>query len=72
MSYGGTIGLIHSYIRVVFKHMQIGIASDAEFNDELNIVEGYLPAAKPQIDMLRRAWEVPSIDVSSVLPFNYK
>lgn len=72
MSYGGTIGLIHSYIRVVFKHMQIGVASDAEFKDELNIVEGYLPAAKPQIDMLRRAWEDPSIDVSSVLPFNYK
>lgn len=72
MSYGGTIGLIHSYIRVVFKHMQIGVASDAEFKDELNIVEGYLPAAKSQIDMLRRAWEDATLDVSSVLPFNYK
>lgn len=72
MDYGGIIGLIHSYIRVVFKHMQIGTASDAEFNDELNIVAGYLPAAKPQIDMLRRAWDDPSLDVSSVLPFNYK
>ena len=72
MSYGGTIGLIHSYIRVVFKHMQIGVASDAEFKDELNIVEGYLPAARPRINLLRRAWEDPSLDVSSVLPFNYK
>lgn len=72
MSYGGTIGLIHSYIRVVFKHMQIGIASDAEFNDELNIVKGYLPAAKSQVALLRRAWEDSSIDISSVLPFNYK
>ena len=72
MSYGGTIGLIHSYIRVVFKHMQIGVASDAEFKDELNIVEGYLPAARPRINLLRRAWEYPSLDVSSVLPFNYK
>ena len=72
MSYGGTIGLIHSYIRIIFKHMQIGVASDAEFNDELNIVAGYLSAAKPQIDMLRRAWDDPSLDVSSVLPFNYK
>ena len=72
MDYGGTLGLIHSYIRVVFKRMQIGTASDAEFNDELNIVEGYLPAAKSQINTLRRAWEDPSIDISSVLPFNYK
>ena len=72
MSYGGTIGLIHSYIRVIFKRMGIGTASDAEFNDELNIVEGYLPTAKSQINTLRHAWEDPSIDISSVLPFNYK
>ena len=72
MNYGGTLGLIRSYIRVVFKHMQIGSASDAEFLDELNIVEGYLPAAKSQINMLRRAWEEATLDVSSVLPFNYK
>ena len=72
MDYGGIIGLIHSYFRVVFKHMQIGTASDAEFNDELNIVEGYLPAAKSQINLLRHAWEDSTLDVSSVLPFNYK
>lgn len=72
MDYGGTLGLIHSYIRIVFKHMQIGVATDDEFKDELNIVKGYLPAARPQINLLRRAWEDPSLDVSSVLPFNYK
>lgn len=72
MDYGGVIGLIHSYIRVVFKHMQIRVASDAEFIDELNIVERSLPAAKSQIDLLRQAWTDETINVSFVLPFNYK
>ena len=70
MEFGGTLGLIHAWIRVVFKRHGISSTQDRAFFEELEIVTGYLPKAKTVIGSLHAAWTDNSVSVES-LPFNY-
>ena len=70
MEFGGTLGLIHAWIRVMFKRHGIGAPQDNAFFEELEIVAGYLPKAKTIIDSLRSAWTDNSAPIGN-LPFNY-
>lgn len=70
MEFGGTLGLIHAWIRVHLKRNGFATVSDNAFYEEPEIVSGYLPAAKAIIDTLRSEWIDDSIPIKS-LPFNY-
>lgn len=71
MGGGGTLGLIHAYMRVVLERQKIGAATENEFNEELDAVAADLPGAADRIDTLRRAWNDPFISIERILPFNY-
>ena len=71
IEFGGTLGLVHSYIRVMLKHHGFNVVADKDFFDELDIVEQYLPKARIIIDKLRTGWGDPSMTVEGILPFNY-
>jgi len=71
IEFGGTLGLIHAYIRVMLKSHGFGVVSDRAFLDELGIVEQYLPKADTIINKLRAGWADSSMSVGGILPFNY-
>ena len=68
---GGTLGLIHSYMRVMLKSHGFDVVADKDFFDELDIVVHYLPKARAMIDTLRAGWLDITVPVEGILPFNY-
>ena len=70
MEFGGTLGLIHAWIRIHLKRNGFATTSDSAFHEELGIVAGYLPAAKTIINTLRSEWLDDAIPIQN-LPFNY-
>ena len=68
---GGTLGLIHSYMRVMLKSHGFDVVADKDFFDELDIVMHYLPKARALIDALRAGWLDSAIPIEGILPFNY-
>ena len=71
IEFGGTLGLIHAYMRVMLKRHGLNVATEKEFFGELDIVEQYLPKAGTMIDTLRAGWTNTTIPVESILSFNY-
>ena len=71
MDFGGTLGLIHAFLRVMLKRHGIIIVTEKDFLDELNIVAQYLPNASTIITTLQSAWTNSSIPIDGILPFNY-
>ena len=71
IEFGGTLGLIHAYMRVMLKRHGLNVATDKEFFGELDIVEQYLPKAGTMIDTLRAGWTNAAVLVEGLLPFNY-
>ena len=71
IEYGGTLGLVHSYVRVMLKRQGVNIASDRDFFDELDIVEKYLPNARTIINTLRAGWMDSAAFAEGTLPFNF-
>ena len=71
VEFSGTLGFVHSYIRVVLKHHGFNVVTDKDFFDELAIVEQYLPKAETIINKLRAEWVDHAQSVVGILPFNY-
>ena len=71
MEFGGTLGLIHAYIRVVLRNHGLAIATEMAFLSELNIVARYIPNARPIISKLRLGWAAEISPIEGILPFNY-
>ena len=71
IEFGGTLGLIHAYMRVMLKRHGLNVATDKEFFGELDIVEQYLTKAGTIITKLRTGWNDGTIPVEGILPFNY-
>ncbi|MBQ3807821.1 MAG: hypothetical protein II840_07680 [Kiritimatiellae bacterium] len=71
IEFGGTLGLIHAYIRVMLKSHGFNVVADKDFFEGLDIVKQYLPKARTIIEKLRLGWKVPSMSLEVVLPFNY-
>lgn len=70
IEFGGTLGLVHSYMRVMLKRHGFDVVSDKDFLDELNIVEHYLPKAHAITDVLHEGWTDATIPFEGILPFN--
>ena len=71
IEFGGTLGLVHTYLRVQLKRHGFDAVADKDFFDELDIVEHYLPKAITIINKLRAGWADTTLPVESILPFNY-
>ena len=71
MEFGGTLGLIHAFLRVMLKRHGLNTIREKEFLDELNIVAQYLPNASTIITTLQSAWTDSTIPIDDILPFNY-
>lgn len=71
MEFGGTLGLIHAFLRVMLKRHGLNTITEKEFLDELNIVAQYLPNASTIITTLQSAWTDSTIPIDDILPFNY-
>ena len=71
IEFGGTLGLVHTYLRVLLKRHGFDAVAEKDFFDELDIVMHYLPKARALIDTLRAGWTDVAISVEGILPFNY-
>ena len=71
IEFGGTLGLIHAYMRVILKRYGLSVATDKDFFEELDIVEQYLTKAGTIINEFRMRWGNPSMSIDGILPFNY-
>ena len=71
IEFGGTLGLIHAYMREMLKRHGLNVATDKDFLEELDIVEQYLPKAGTIINEFRMRWGNPSMSIDGILPFNY-
>ena len=71
IEFGGTLGLVHSYMRAMLKRHGFDVVADKDFYDELDVVMHYLPKARAMIDTLRAGWTDAAIPVEDLLPFNY-
>ncbi len=70
IEFGGTLGLVHSYMRIMLKRHGVDVVADTEFFGELDIVEYYLSDARTIVERLRAGWADVKISVERVLPFN--
>lgn len=71
IEFGGTLGLIHAYMRVMLKRHGLNVATEKDFFEELDIVEQYLTKAGTIINEFRMRWGNPSMSIDGILPFNY-
>ena len=71
IEFGGTLGLIHAYIRVMLKSHGFNVVADKDFFEELDIVEQYLPKTRSIINKLRAGWVNTAMSIEGSLPFNY-